>query len=393
MQNFEYYTPTKVVFGRDTEVRAGELAKAAGAKKVLLHYGSASAKKTGLLGRVSASLVQAGLQVVELGGVVPNPRVALVREGVALCKAEEVDFVLAVGGGSVIDSAKAIALGACTQQDVWDFYTGKAEPQASLLVGSVLTIAAAGSEMSRSSVITNEETGEKRGLRLDLSRPCFAIMNPELTITLPAHQTAAGCADVLLHTVERYFTPEKPTMDVTDGLAESLMRSIMANARILLRKPGNYKARAEIMWAGSLSHNDLMGCGGGPGDWASHQLGHELSAMFDLAHGESITAVWSSWARYVYKTDVERFARFAEQVMELPYEGDDEAMALAGIEEMEGFFWAIEMPTSLAEAGLELTDEQLADLALRCTYYGKRTVGALQVLEKEELEAIYKMAR
>lgn len=393
MINFEYYTPTKVVFGKDTETQTGELIKAGGYNKILLHYGGKSARDSGLLDRIKNSLNNNKLEFIELGGVVANPRLSLVREGVELCKNNGIDFILAVGGGSVIDSAKAIGLGAVADNDVWDFYIGKYVPQSCLPIGTVLTLAAAGSEMSNSVVITNEDIGSKRGLASDFVRPKFAIMNPMLTMTLPAYQTAVGCVDILMHTMERYFTPEEPTMDITDGIAEALLRSTMKNAKILVRDPSDYEARAEIMWAGSLSHNGLTGCGGGRGDWACHQMGHELSAKYDLAHGASLSAVWGSWARFVYEKYPDRFAQFAENVMELPFDGSAEDMALAGIEEMEGFFWSIEMPTSLSEAGINIDDGEAHELATRCTYYGERTVGALVKLGEKELTEIFKMAK
>ena len=262
MNNFTYYTPTKVVFGRGSEGQTGALVRERGCKKVLLHYGGGSAVRSGLLDRVKDSLREAGLEWTELGGALPNPRLSLVREGVDLCRREGVDFLLAVGGGSVIDSAKAMAYGAAEEGDVWDLYCGKRQARAALPVGAVLTIAAAGSEMSDSSVITNEDGWIKRGYSSDLCRPVFAVMNPELTMTLPVYQTACGCTDILMHTMERYFHPEAG-MALTDSLAEALMRTVMESARVLTKEPENYEARAEVMWAGSLSHNGLTGCGAG----------------------------------------------------------------------------------------------------------------------------------
>ena len=283
MNNFTYYTPTKVVFGRGSEGQTGALVRERGCKKVLLHYGGGSAVRSGLLDRVKDSLREAGLEWTELGGALPNPRLSLVREGVDLCRREGVDFLLAVGGGSVIDSAKAMAYGAAEEGDVWDLYCGKRQARAALPVGAVLTIAAAGSEMSDSSVITNEDGWIKRGYSSDLCRPVFAVMNPELTMTLPAYQTACGCTDILMHTMERYFHPEAG-MALTDSLAEALMRTVMESARVLTKEPENYEARAEVMWAGSLSHNGFTGCGAG-GDWMTHKLEHELGGLYDVAHG------------------------------------------------------------------------------------------------------------
>ena len=279
MLNFEYYTPTKVVFGKDTEKQAGELVKAFGGTKVLVHFGGQSAKKSGLLDRICNSLEEAGLSYVTLGGVVPNPHLSKVYEGIELCKKEGVDFILAVGGGSVIDSGKAIGYGVANEGDVWDFYAKKRTAKACLPIGAVLTIAAAGSEMSNSSVITNEDGWLKRGYNDDVSRCKFAVMNPELTYTLPAYQTASGCVDILMHTMERYFTKAENTM-LTDSVAEGLMRTVIYNAKVLAEDPENYDARAQVMWAGSLSHNGLTGCGT-EGDWASHQLEHELGGMLD----------------------------------------------------------------------------------------------------------------
>lgn len=372
----------------------GQLVKEQGCHKVLVHFGGESAKKSGLLNRVFASLRDAGIEYVELGGVVPNPHLALVYEGIEMCKKENVDLLLAVGGGSVIDSAKAIAYGAANPSvDVWEYYMGKAVPKAALPVGAVLTIAAAGSEMSNSSVITNEKTHEKRGYGHDILGRCrFAVMNPELTLTLPDYPTACGCADIAMHTLERYFTSEG-TMQITDSIAEALLRTVMENARTLTRQPKNYEARAEVMWAGSLSHNGLTGAGGGDGDWATHQLGHELSGLFDLAHGAALTAVWGSWARYVYKKNPARFAGLGINVLELPAEGSVEEVALASIEEMEDFFWGLGLPTSLQEAGLQLDDEKIHELAVRCSRGGKRTIGGFMPLNQQDIEAIYQMAQ
>ena len=294
MQNCTYYAPTEVVFGKNTESQTGALIRKWGGSRVLIHYGGSSAKKSGLLDRITASLAEENIPFVLLGGVVPNPRLSKVREGIELGRREQIDFILAVGGGSVIDSAKAIGYGLSNEGDVWDFYTKKRTPSACLPLGAVLTIAAAGSEMSDSSVITNEEGWLKRGCSSNFCRCRFAVMNPELTCTLPPYQTASGCTDILMHTMERYFTNDK-RMDLTDELAEGLLRSVVRNARILKEEPLNYEARASIMWAGSLSHNDLTHFGSGRGDWACHQLEHELGGMFDVAHGAGLAAVWGSW--------------------------------------------------------------------------------------------------
>lgn len=388
MANFEYYTPTRVVFGRDAEKQTADLLQKYSAKKVLVHYGGASAQKSGLLDTIFAELKEAKIEYVELGGVVPNPRLTLVHKGIELCKQENVDFILAVGGGSVIDSAKAIAYGVLYDGDVWDLYERKAEPAGSLPVGAVLTIAAAGSEMSNSSVITNEEKGVKRGLGSEYGRCKFAVMNPALTLSLPAYQTAAGCADILMHTLERYFTSEK-SMQLTDEIAEGLLRTVIHNAQILTRDPQNYDARAEIMWASSLSHNDLTGT---VSDGSTHQLGHELSAKYDIAHGASLTAVWGSWARYVYKTNPARFAQLGVKVLGLEADGSELEIAREAIEEIESFFWGLEMPTSLEEAGIEITPTLAEELAEGCSFGGTRTIGSFKVLTKEDMAKIYRMA-
>ncbi|HIX60113.1 MAG TPA: iron-containing alcohol dehydrogenase [Candidatus Blautia gallistercoris] len=394
MRSFEYYTPTKVIFGKDTHTRAGELAREYGATKVLVHYGSERVRESGLLDEIFHSLEEAGLSYVSLGGVVPNPRLSKVYEGIELARREQVDFLLAVGGGSVIDSSKAIAYGiANPDEDVWNFYNRTAVPKACAPVAAVLTIAAAGSEMSDSSVITNENGWLKRGCNNDLCRCKFAILNPKLTYTLPQYQTESGCVDILMHTMERYFVNIE-TMEVTDGISEALMQTVIYNARILLKEPGNYNARAEVMWAGSLSHNGLMGCGTGGGDWACHQLEHELGGMFDVAHGAGLAAVWGSWARYVYEANPERFAQFATNIFGIPCDGIDfEKTALAGIEAMEDFYRSIQMPTSISELGITLTDEQIHELAFKCSFEDTRTIGVFKQLNLKDMEKIYQMAR
>ena len=301
---------------------------------------------------------------------------------------------LDVGGGSVIDSSKAIGYGVANPEtDVWDFCLKKATPTACLPIGVVLTIAASGSEMSSSSVITNEETKEKRGCaKTDYCRPKFAILNPRLTYTLPQYQTESGCVDILMHTMERYFVNIE-TMEITDSISESLMQTVIYNARILMKEPDNYSARAEIMWAGSLSHNGLTGCGTGGGDWACHQLEHELGGVYDVTHGAGLAAIWGSWARYVYEVNPERFAQFATNVFDIPCGTDFKETALAGIEAMENFFRSVEMPTSLHELGLDLTDQEIHDLAFKCSFEDTRTIGVFKQLNMKDMEKIYQMAR
>lgn len=392
MLNFEYFTPTKVVFGKEAESKVGKLVRAQNCKKVLVHYGGNSAKRSGLLDRIYESLELADISYVSLGGVVPNPRISKVYEGIELCKKEGVDFLLAVGGGSVIDSAKAIAYGIANEGDVWDFYDHIRTPKACAPVGAVLTIAAAGSEMSDSSVITNENGGLKRGLNSNLCRCKFAVMNPELTYSLPEYQTMSGCVDIMMHTMERYFTLERDT-DLTDALAESLIKTVMKYATVLKDHPCDYNARAQIMWASSLSHNGLTGCGT-RGDWACHQIEHELGGMFDVAHGAGLAAVWGSWARYVFSEDASRFAKFAVNVMDIEPEGkDDKDLALAGIEAMEAFYRSIHMPASLKELGIEPTDDQIEEMAYKCTFMGRRTVGGFKSLGREDIIKIYHAAR
>ena len=394
MRNFEYYTPTQVVFGKDTHLQTGSLLKKYGAKKVLIHYGGQSAVRSGLIDEITSNLRESDLEYVTLGGVVPNPHLSKVREGIELCRKENVDFILAVGGGSVIDSSKAIGYGVANpDNDVWDFCLKKAVPTGCLPIGVILTIAASGSEMSSSSVITNEETEEKRGCaKTDYCRPKFAILNPRLTYTLPQYQTESGCVDILMHTMERYFVNIE-TMEITDSISEALMQTVIYNARILMKEPENYSARAEIMWAGSLSHNGLTGCGTGGGDWACHQLEHELGGLYDVTHGAGLAALWGSWARYVYDANPERFAQFATNIFDIPCFADYENTALAGIEAMEDFFRSIHMPTNLHELGLDLTDEQIHELAFKCSFEDTRTIGVFKQLNMKDMEKIYAMAR
>ena len=329
---------------------------------------------------------------MELGGVVPNPRLSLVYQGIELCRKENVDFILAVGGGSVIDSSKAIGYGVANGGDVWDFYDRKRQADTCLPIGVVLTIAAAGSEMSDSSVITKEEGWIKRAYNSDLARPRFAVMDPELTMTLPDYQTACGCTDILMHTMERYFT-SGGNMEITDSIAEALMRTVMKYAHVLKADPGNYEARAEIMWAGSLSHNGLTGCGNDGGDFATHMLEHEIGGMFDVAHGAGLAAVWGSWARYVYKDCLPRFVRFAVNVMGIQEGGSPEETALKGIEAMEDFYRSIDMPTSFDELGLDPTDEQMKTMARMCSITTNDNAGSARILHEADMLAIYEMAR
>lgn len=389
MFNFKYYTPTKVVFGRGTELKVAELIREFGGTKVLIHYGGGSVIRSGLLKRVTDILDADGIAYVTLGGAVPNPRLSLVYEGIELCKREGVDFLLAVGGGSAIDSAKAIGYGVTNEGDVWDFYDYKRKATACLPLGVILTLAATGSEMSDSSVITKEEGQVKRGYSSDYCRARFAIMNPELTMTLPDYQTACGCTDIMMHTMERYFS-NGGNMEITDALAEGLLRTVMVNAEILVKDPMNYDARAEIMWAGSLSHNGLTGCGNDGGDWMTHKLEHELGGLYDVAHGAGLAAIWGSWARYVYLNCLPRFKRFAVNVMGVEPVGTDEAIALKGIEALEAFFRRINMPTNLRELGVNPTEAEYADMAHKCAVGVGGAKGSARLLREADMLAIYK---
>ena len=395
MDNFKFHAPTQVVFGKNAEAQVGTLCKQYHASKILVHFGGSSAKKSGLLDRVCASLKEAGLEYVLLGGVVPNPQLSKVYEGIELCKKENVDFILAVGGGSVIDSSKAIAYGVANEGDIWDYYLKKKTITGSLPTAAVLTIAAAGSEMSNASVITNENGWLKRGLSTDYAYCRFAIMNPELTYTLPAYQTASGCTDIILHTLERYFTaPSTQNMELTDGIAEQLLRTLMRNCFKALKNPRDYEARAEIMWCGTLSHNDITG-DRSFGDWACHQLEHELSGMFLIAHGAGLASVWGSWARYVLKENPARFTKLATNVFRIPYNSSNpEATALEGIAAMERFFHHIGMPTNIHDLiGKELTEAEIKELAYKCSFMNTRTIGQFKKLTIEDMENIYRAAK
>ena len=393
MKDFVYHAPTEVVFGKQSEEKVAGLVKKYGGHKVLVHYGGKSAQKSGLLDKICGLLRDGGVDFVCLGGVVPNPRLSLVHQGIDLCRQEGVDFILAIGGGSAIDSAKAIACGVPYDGEVWDFYLGKASPKCYLPVACVLTIPAAGSEMSESSVITNEDGDVKLGYSNQMSRPRFAIMNPVRTFTLPPYQTAAGVTDMIMHTMERYFSHDDD-MDLTDAIAEALMRDLMDNVFKVLADPEDYRARAQIMWGGSLAHNDLTGCGL-TGDWATHEIEHELSGMFDVTHGAGLAAIWPSWARYVYKENVSRFVRFAVNVLGVPQDfTDPEGTAIKGIEAMERFYHAIGMPINSHELiGKEVSDAEIKEMARKCTRGHKITQGSFKVLGSEDIEAIYRMAR
>ena len=393
MKDFNYYAPTEVVFGEQSEEQVARLVRKYGGTKVLVHYGGQSAVRSGLLDKVCRLLEKDNIAYITLGGVVPNPRLSLAKQGIELCRREGVDFILAVGGGSVIDSAKCIAYGVCFEGDVWDIYLGKAKPSTMLPVASVLTIPAAGSEMSEASVITNEDGDVKLGYSNDMSRPKFTIMNPCRTFTLPPYQTAAGVTDMMMHTMERYFTKDDD-MDLTTDIAEATLRRMKTAIFAVLKNPEDYRNRAQIMWGGSVMHNGLTGCGVSD-DWATHQLEHELSGMFDVTHGAGLAAIWPSWARYVMHENLSRFVRFAVNVMDVPNDfTDPEGTALKGIEAMERFYHAIGMPINIKELiGRDITDEEIKEMARKCSRNYTHTCGCLKVLHAEDMENIYQMAK
>ena len=387
MLNFEFDNKTKIVFGKGTENEVGKYTKMYG-KKVLLHYGRNSIKKYGLYDKVIESLKANNIDYVELGGVQANPRLQLVKEGVELTKKEKVDFILAVGGGSVIDSAKAIALGHYYDGDVWDFFMKGIRPEQVLPVGVVLTIPAAGSESSTATVVSNKEAGLKRGYG-DLSlRPKFAILNPELTYTLPNYQTSCGMVDMIAHVFERYFTNVK-NVELTDRLCESVVTTVINNADKVLKDNNNYDARAEIMWAGALAHNDLIGTGR-QDDWATHGIEHQLSAMYDLAHGAGLAIMFPAWMKYVYKHDLNRFALFANKMFGIEVKNNNlEETALKGIKALEDFYRSIDMPTRLSDIDVDGKDIEL--MASNATFTTP-TLGSFVQLDKEDIINIYKLA-
>jgi alcohol dehydrogenase YqhD (iron-dependent ADH family) len=387
MQNFDYCNKTKIIFGKGTEERAGS-ETAQYAKKILLHHSGGSTVRSGLIDRVKESLKKAGVQWEELTGVQPNPRLSLVRKGIEIVKNEKLELILAVGGGSAIDSAKAIAIGSVNEGDVWDFYERKKTTDKALPVAAIVTIPAAGSESSISSVITNDEGPWKRGVNLLCTRPVFSIMNPELTYTLPPYQTACGAVDMLAHIMERYFTKE-PNVELTDELCEGAMRTIIRNTRkIFSGGENNYDARAEIMWAGALAHNGLLDTGR-IGDWASHALDHEMTALFEIAHGAGLAILFPAWLRYNIKENTPRLARFAAKVWGV--DGafyDYEQAALEGIIRMENFFRSIGMPIRFADANLD--PARIGEMAKRAVHFGP--IGNYRKIHEKDAEAIYRLA-
>lgn len=389
MENFNFYSPTFFAFGKDRENEAGSFVKRFGGSKVLIHYGGGSVVKSGLLDRVKVSLDNEGIPYILLGGVKPNPRSGLVYEGIELCKKEKIDFVLAVGGGSVIDSSKAIAAGTVYDGDFWDFYMGKRIEEA-LPIGTILTIAAAGSEGSPDSVITKEEGMFKRGASGDAIRPKFSILNPALTQTLPAYQTAAGITDIMAHLHERYLTNSKE-VEVTDRLIEGLLLTMIHEGPRVIADPDNYEARANIMWAGMMAHNNSCGVGRSQ-DWNSHNIEHELSALYDCAHGAGLAVTMPAVFKYVYKHDVMRFAKLAVRVWGCQMDFDNpEATALAGIAALENFLKGIGMPLSFAELGAK--EEDIPALVKALCYGDGRTgsISGFVTLDENDCTKIYQM--
>ncbi|MBQ6796845.1 MAG: iron-containing alcohol dehydrogenase [Clostridia bacterium] len=388
MQDFTFYSPTKFAFGRDAETRCGELVKEFGGSRVLIHYGGGSAVRSGLIDRVKKSLDDAGVSYVELGGVHPNPLDEMVYTGIDLCRAENVDFIVAVGGGSTIDSAKAIALGTLYDGDFWDFYSGAAAPSKALPVGTVLTIAAAGSEGSGDSVITKKSTMEKRGTGGECIRPKFSVLNPALTQTLPAYQTACGVTDIMAHVFERYFTNTK-NVETTDRLCEAVLTAMKNEAPKVIADPNDYEARANIMWAGMVAHNNIVGVGRDQ-DWNSHGIEHELSGLYDCAHGAGLAVIMPAWMTYVMKHDVMRFAQVAVRVWgcDMDY-ANPEATALAGIKAFRTFLRGIGMPINFEELGAKVED---IPALVEKFDIGDGKTGGFVNLDRNDIAAIYKLA-
>lgn len=389
MDDFVFRGHTAVVFGRGKESEAGREIKGAGAKKVLLLYGQGSIKRSGLHRAVVAALEKEGIGFVELSGVTPNPRLSLVRKGIALCREHSVDFILAVGGGSVIDCAKAIAVGVPYEGDVWDFSTKQIPPRKALPVGVILTIPAAGSETSQYAVITNDEGAYplKRDAvyaNHEIIRPVFAILDPELTLDLPPYQTACGIVDIMSHVIERYFTSVKE-VDFTDRLCEATLKTVIKNGRLVMKEPHNYDARAEIMWAGSVAHNDLLGTGRA-GDWSSHAIEHELSAVYDMTHGAGLAIVLPAWARYVHHLALDRFVQFAVRVWNVEHDfNQPERTAMEGISRMEQFFKELGLPTRLSE--VKIGSERFREMAEKSE---KR--GSIKKMDAQDVQRILETA-
>jgi len=392
MKSFVQYTPTKIFFGEGAENKTAEAVKEAQGTNVLIVYGGRSAEESGLLGRIRNQLSDAGIRYECFGGAKPNPVLKHAEEGAAKAVSMKADFILAVGGGSAIDTAKAIAHSAANPDaKLWDIWQGKYKLEKSLPIGVVLTISAAGSEMSNSAVLTNEELGVKSGINTDFNRPKFAVMDPVLTYTLPKYQLACGIVDIMMHTIDRYFTPVSTGNEMTDGIAEALLRNVIANGRIAFADQHNYDAMSELMWCGSLSHNGITGLGR-PMDFSAHKLGMPISAVFDMAHGATLSLIWCHWANYVKHLDVPRFARFAREVWNIE-EKDDAKAADEGIAAAAAYFRELGMPTSFGESETgKISSEEIGKLADLVTGNGTRKPGAFLPLGREECLAIYGMA-
>ena len=389
MENFTFYSPTKFVFGKESENQAGALVKEFNGSKVLLHFGGGSVIRSGLLDRVKKSLAQEKIDFAELGGVQPNPRDTLVYTGIDLCRKNKIDFILAVGGGSVIDSAKAIAMGVCYDGDFWDFYSGKANPKAALPVGTVLTIAAAGSEGSGDSVITKSQGLVKRGAGGECIRPKFSIMNPALTQTLPPYQTACGATDIMAHVCERYFTNTK-NVETTDRLCEAVLLSVIHETPKVIKNPDDYEARANIMWAGMVAHNNIVGVGREQ-DWNSHGIEHELSGLYDCAHGAGLAVIMPAWMKFVMKHDVMRFAQWATRVWGCSMDfANPEATAMEGINCFRNFLTSIGMPASLREVGGK--EEDIPVLVKNFGLAEGQTTGGFVHLSSADIAEIYRLS-
>ena len=387
MNNFNYYTPTKVFFGEGRVNEIGDILKSYGIKNILIVYGGGSIVKSGLLSKVIELLNKDNIKYYELRGVEPNPLLSKVREGIEIVNKNKLEFILAIGGGSVIDTAKAIGYGVFNGGDVWDFYSKKRKPKGSMPIGVILTIAAAGSEMSDSSVITNGDTKEKRGCNTNYCRPRFAIMDPTLTVTLPDYQTMSGCCDILMHTMERYFT-RGGNLDLTDEIAEGLMRTVFKYGTILHENPMDIKARGEVMWASSLSHNGLTGCGNDGGDFMSHKLEHELSGKYNVTHGAGLSVIWPSWAEYVYMNNLDRFYKYAKNVLGI--EGTDKMdVAKKGIRKTKEIFTSWGLPIKMKELNINPTPEDIADMAKSCFDSCGGPKGSSRLLDLDDMINIY----
>lgn len=389
MNNFNFYCPTKIVFGKGTELEVGKEVKNY-SNKVLLHYGKNSIRKSGLYDKVVKCLKEADIEFIELSGVKPNPSVILVREGIKICRENNINFILAVGGGSVIDSAKGIAMGVPYDGDVWDFFANKTELKETLPVGTILTLPGTGTESSFGTVLTNEDGMLKLPFNNILLRPVFSILNPELTYTLPKYQSSSGIADMMTHIMERYFTHTK-NVDLIDKMSEGALKSIIKNGKEVIKNPTDYNSRAEIMWAGTLAHNDLLGTGRVP-DWASHIIEHELSAYYDVAHGAGLSVIYPNWMKYVYKENIQRFAQFAVRVFNVEYDFEDpKKTVIEGIDRLTNLFKELGLPTTLKE--LNIPDEKLELMAEKCTASDTKTLGSIKKLNKNDVLEIFKLSR